>query len=181
MAVVKKSKKKELFSVVLPKMFGGNEIAEIFVSNPDNLTGKKITFNLIEVFPNYNKYYTKLDFKINSLDGNKALTKFVGLETMRDYISRMVVRRVKRIDNVQDLVTKDGLHIRIKTLATVSRKSTSRIQKAVRKGINDLIVDLISRSSLEEFLNGIFNDQIKKGFIKELRTIYPLRNLSLEK
>lgn len=181
MAVVKKAKKKEMVSLISPKVFGETEIAEFPTSDVSNLIGKKATFNMVEVIPDSNKYYTKATFRIKSVDGKKAFTDFDSLELMRDYISRMVVRRVKRIDLIMDLLTKDGFRIRVKGLATTSRKASSNVEKSVRNKIGEMIEKAVKENDLQVFLNGVLSDEFKRSFIKELRKIYPLRNFEFRK
>ncbi len=181
MAVVKKAKKKEMIVVKSPVIFGEAAIAEVPATDPDYLVGKKITMNMVEVMPESNKYYTKVSFRINKIDGNNALTDFDGLELMRDYISRMVVRRVRRIDDVQNLVTKDGFKLRVKSMATVSRKASANVEKSVRNKVTEMVSNVVKESTLEDFLSGVLSDKYKHEFVKELRRIYPLRNLEFRK
>jgi small subunit ribosomal protein S3Ae len=180
MAIVKKLKKKEIVPVVLPQFLGGKEI-EVIATDINNLIGKRMILNLIEVLPETNKYYVKLIVKINKVEGNKAFAVFDGLELMRDYVSRMVVRRVRRIDNVQDVITKDGIKIRVKTLITTSRKASSKVEKSIRREVNQMVENSVKNNTLEEFLNGVFYDNFKKEFTKELIKIYPLRNFEFRK
>jgi len=181
MAVVKKAKKKEVVNIMLPKFFGREEPVEVSTSNPDGLIGKRLTLNLIEVLPESNKYYTKVTFRIKKVDGSNAFADFDGLELMRDYVYRMVVRRVRRIDLVQDLITKDGVPIRLKSLATISKKASYHVERAIRSKMHEIVENIVKGNSLEVLLNGIFSDEIKKGFIKELGKIYPLRNVEFRK
>src|SRR3989338_10802039 len=181
MAVVKKAKKKDIVSIISPKVFGEKEVGEVPKGETKNLIGKKATFNLVEVLPEYGKYYTKVTFRITNVDDGKAFTDFDSMELMRDYISRMVVRRVKRIDAIQDLTTKDGMKIRVKNLATVSRKASSKVSKAVRVQLLSMVSGAVKDKSFEEVLSDIFSDKMKRDFTRELRRIYPLRNLEFRK
>lgn len=178
---IKKAKVKEWFSIIAPKIFDEKEIGRTTTSDPKTLINRRIILSAIDLTNDLAKYYLKLSFKINKIDGNKALTEFDGSECLRDYISRMVVRRVRRIDAVQDLITKDGKKIRVKGIAVIPRRIKSSIQKNVRNKIKELVKAEIENSTLEEFVRKIFSDEIKNKILKEARRIYPVRNFEIRK
>jgi small subunit ribosomal protein S3Ae len=98
----------------------------------------------IELTDNFNKYYLKLNFKITKVNGQLAFTDFDGSECLRDYISRMILRRVRRIDTVQNFTTTDGKKIRVKGLGIIGRRVKSSIQKMVSNKIKDILQSLQS-------------------------------------
>lgn len=178
---VKKAKIKEWFSIIAPKIFDEKELGRTTATDPKNLINRKIVLSAIDLTNDISKYYLKFSFKINKVDGNKALTEFDGSECLRDYISRMVVRRVRRIDTVQDFVTTDGRKIRVKCIAVIPRRIKSSIQKNVRNKIKELVKTDVENSTLEEFVGKIFSDDIKNKVLKEARRIYPVRNFEIRK
>jgi small subunit ribosomal protein S3Ae len=109
-----------------PKIFGDVELGKTFAIEPSYIIGRKIVTNTMNLVRESNKYYMKLIFSINSIDGTKAFTEFSGSELLREYITRMVLRRVRQIALVQDLTTKDGVKIRVKSIALTSKKMSTR-------------------------------------------------------
>lgn len=178
---VKKAKTKQWFSIVAPKYFNEIEIGKTLTSDPQSLINRKLTISAVELTNNLEKYYLKLTFKVVSITENKALTEFDGSECLRDYISRMVVRRVRRVDSVQDLMTKDGKKIRVKGIAIIRGRIKSSIQRAIRSKIEELIKLEVQNSTLEEFVKKILSDEIKNKISKEVKKVYPLRNFEIRK
>ncbi len=178
---VKKTKSKAWYTIISPEMFGSKEIGKTTAVDPDYLVGRKITVSAMEAANNYSKYYLKFKVRVDKVDGDKVLTSFDGSECMRDYISRMVLRHVRRIDTVQDLKTKDGKKVRVKSLAIVSKKMNSSIVKVVRKRIQDDVKELVDNSSLEELVNGIIDDNMKIRVLDDIRKIYPVRTFEFRK
>jgi len=176
-----KSKSKEWFTIIAPKIFEERELGRTMVSDPQNLIGRKISLNLLELTRNFNKFYMKFTFRVTRLEGNKAFTEFDNSECMQDYISRMVVRRVRRIDTVQDLKTKDGVAIRIKGLGIISRRAKSSIQKTIRSSMKDMIKNFVENSTFNELIESILGDELKNYILKEARRIYPVRNFEVRK
>jgi len=162
-------------------MFGKKPIGKTMISDPDLVVGRKISVSAVEVTNDFNKYYMKFQFLITSVNNDKAYTDFDGSECLRDYISRMVLRHVRRIDAVQDLKTKDGKQIRVKGLAIISRKAKSKTIKTVRRRIQELMEDIVKESNLDDFIEGIVTDKIKNHILRDIRTIYPIRNFEFRK
>lgn len=178
---VKKTKGKEWFTIVAPKIFNEKELAKTMTEDPKSLLNRRVAIGLMELTNNFSKYYMKFFFRIKRVEGGKAFTEFDGTECLRDYISRMVLRRVRRIDTVQDLMTKDGKKIRVKGLAITSRKINSIVQKTVRKKIKEVIKTEVEGSKFDDFIRKIISDSIKKKVLREGRKIYPIRNFEIRK
>jgi small subunit ribosomal protein S3Ae len=174
-------KTKEWFTIIAPKFFNEKEIARTIAGDANTLIGRRIILSLAELTNNYNKFYMKFIFKINRIEGNKAFADFDGSECLRDYISRMILRRTRRIDTVQDLNTKDGVKIRVKCLAVIPRRIKSSIQVKVRNKIKEELKKEVEAITLEDFVKKIISDEIKMKILTEARKIYPVRNFEIRK
>ena len=172
---------KEWYNVIAPKYFGEKEIGKSLATEPSNLIGKIINLSAVELTDNFSKYYLKFAFRITKVEGKSAFTDFGGTECLRDYLSRMVLRRVRRIDTVQDLVTSDKRKIRVKGLGVIGRRAKSSIQVKVRNKIKDTLKSIVETSTLEEFVDGMISDEIKSSIMREVRSTYPLRNFEVRK
>ncbi len=177
----KKSKAKQWINIISPEYFGGEEIGKTLADEPGNIVGRRITVSALEISENVNKFYVKFYFKIIKVDGTNAATEFDGLEILRDYISRMVVRRVSRIDTVQNLKTSDGKFIRVKGLSTISRKAKRNVRLAVKARTIEMIKDCVERNTLDDFIDQLISDEIKNRVLQESRKIYPIRNFEVRK
>jgi len=179
--VVKKTKAKEWFTIIAPKLFGEKEIGKTHAIEASNIIGRRINVSVVELSDDFSKYYMKFSFKITRIEGNKAFTEFDGSECLRDYISRMVVRRVRRIDTVQDLKTKDGKHIMVKGIAILSRRVKSSIQKAIASKIKEMVKELVESMNLEDFIQKLLTDEMKNRILQQAKKIYPVRNFEFRK
>ena len=174
-------KTKDWVSIQAPAFFDEKIIGRTLSSDPKMLIGRKMTVNSMDLTGNLSKYYVKVIFRINDVNGSTAKTSFAGSECVRDYISRMVVRRVRRIDSIQDLRTKDGANIRIKGIAITSRKVKSSVEKIIRKRIMEMIKERVESTTLESLVRQILSDEIKNRILQEVRRIYPIRNFEIRK
>ena len=176
-----KGKAKEWYSLIAPRLFGESEIGRTMASDPDKLAGRRISLSLIEVANNPSKFYMKFTFKVKKVDGTKAFVDFDGSEILHDYISRMILRHVRRIDTVQDLTTKDGVKIRVKGLAIISRRIKSSIAGKIRNQIREMMKEGVENSSFEDFVEKIMTDEIKMTILRTARRTYPVRNFEIRK
>jgi small subunit ribosomal protein S3Ae len=179
--LVKKDKEKQWYAIVAPKMFDGVELGRTPTNDPKTLIGRKVSVNLMTLVNDFRKYYMKFVFKIVSIEGEKAITEFSESECMRDYISRLVVKWSRRIDTVQDLVTKDGVNVRVKCIAVIQRRIKSSIKTAVRNEIKESVKSEVERSTLEQLIEGIISDSIKKHVLSNSQKIYPMRKLEIRR
>jgi small subunit ribosomal protein S3Ae len=179
--VKKKTKGKKWYNILAPKIFDENVIGRTLVVDPKHLIGRRISLSLLELTNDMNKYYMKYTFIVSKLDGDNAYTIFDGFECLRDYISRMVLRRVSRVDTVQDLVTKDGIKLRVKGLAIISRRAKYSIQQRVRNDIRTMVKSEVEGMTLDEFIESSINEDIKRKVLSEARRIYPVRKFEIRK
>ena len=158
---IKKSKGKEWYSIVSPKFFGGKEIGKTMSAEPEKIVGRVLSLSAIDLINDLNKYHLKFMFRVSKVDGNTAITDFEGFECLQDFISRMVLRRIRRIDVVQDIKMKDGTMARVKILATISKKATSSVEKSVRAFIHQFVKEEVERLTLEQFLKKVISNSVK--------------------
>ena len=177
----KKSKSKEWLNILAPDYFDSMELGKTLADERERIVGRRITVSALNLVEDTDKFYMKFFFKIMKLDGTNAITEFDGSECLRDYISRMVLRRVSRIDTVQDLKTKDGKLLRVKGLAVISRKAKRNVQLSVKARIFEIVKSLVEESTLPEFIEELLSDEFKKTVLGEVRRIYPVRNFEIRK
>lgn len=179
--MAKKSKDKKWYTILAPKIFGSVEIGQTSTTDPDLLIGRKIDVSLMTLINDFKKYYMKFKFKIVSVDNSNAHTKFDGSQCLSDYVSRMVLRYSRRVDTVQDLVTKDGIKIRVKGLGIIRSRVKSSIKNNIRVVIREIVKREVEGGTLEGLIRGIISDSIKNKVLREARRIYPVRNFEIRK
>ena len=89
---------KEWYDIVTPKYFGKKVIGQSLTTDPNRLINRIIEVSLVELTGEATKYYIKLYFKVNKVEGNKVSTMFYGHDTTRDFVARVVQTRTNRID-----------------------------------------------------------------------------------
>lgn len=167
--------------MIAPKMFNEKVIGETPVGDVKSLIGRTVQVNLINLVDDLSKYYFKIFFKISDIKDKNAYTEFAGLECMRDYISRLIRYGIKRIDTIQDLVTEDGKKIRLKTIIITSKKIKKNVAMNLKKLIEDRMKNEVVSIKLDELVEKIINDTIKRSIFEEGSKIYPIRAFEIRK
>jgi len=178
---VPKSKKVKVWlKLILPEFLGKKEVGEIPANEPEAAKGRRVILSAIDVLGDFNKYYLKFIFKIGEVDNQNAYLFFDGLECTRDYIARMVRRRVDRTDLVVDKTTRDGIVLRIKTMV-VTRRVPKGIRTKIRKKVDEILSKEVSESTMDNFILKALSDDFKNSIISTLNKIYPVRHFEFRK
>ncbi len=168
-------KGKEWFKVLAPTEIGDYVIGETPTLDSDTMVGKTIEASLMDMGGDPSKYYYKLKFRITSVNGDKASTRFEGLSCTRDYVLRMSQRRTRQVRVVMDTKTKDGWSIRVKAINVMNRVVQSQISKRIRKLTDEMVRSAASQLNMYEFLNEIISGALQTEVRETGSKIYPVR------
>ncbi|MEM7824345.1 MAG: 30S ribosomal protein S3ae [Candidatus Aenigmatarchaeota archaeon] len=169
-----KWKGKEWYQILAPKYIGDIVIGETLATDAEKLKGRIVEASLMDLTGDPAKHHIKLFFKITEIAGNKALTKFIGHEVMRDFITRAVQSRTTRIDSNDVISFTDG-KLRIKGLAITNRPVSKAVDKAIRSAIRNAIAGSANGKKIEEWVSIMASGELQRTIRNELNKIYPIR------
>jgi small subunit ribosomal protein S3Ae len=178
--MAKTMKGKEWFKIHSPKHLGDHMIGETPAIEAEQIMGRIIDISLTDLTGDPSRYYMKLFFKINKIDGNNARTVFVGHECTRDFISRVVQLRTDRIDT-NNIFQLEGCKVRIKTITVTNRHVTASISTEIRKTINSIISEEVAKLNLEKFIAAFTSGELQQKIRAQTSKIYPIRAFEFRK
>ena len=167
-------KGKNWYAITAPKLFGEKNIGEVLAVDSSLLVGRRIAVSLMLLTNDPTRYYMKLFFKVNKIEGTTARTIYDGHECTRDYTSRIVQIRTGRIDTNNILQFTDG-KMRVKTLTVSNRSLRTNVEKAVRRKINELTAKHAEGKTIEQFVESFVTGAMQGAIRNEVTKIYPLR------
>jgi small subunit ribosomal protein S3Ae len=177
----KKWKGKDWFAILSPKAFGEKFISETPATDPEYVLGRVLEVGVNEVTGDDNKFYIKLLFKVNNLEGRMAYTVFHGITCMNEHIYRMVRKRTQKVAVIQDVTTADNWKLRMTTLAIMNRKSDTMLQKKMRKFVEKTMNETAAKTDIDDFVTGIISGVTQHKLRKAASKVYPLRFAEISK
>ncbi len=177
--IEKTLKGKVWIRILAPKYFEEKFLGETLANEPEQVLNRTIETGPFEFSGDPNKFYMKLFFKVDNVDGSLARTKFFGHDTSKDFLARIVHYNATRIDTNNIVQLKDA-KLRIKTTSMTARQVSQKVDRELRRKISEL-VSTLSNLTTEEFIKKIISDEIQQSFRQEFNKIYPLRAFEIRK
>lgn len=172
---------KNWYEIQVPDIFDAEEITETPAEKDSQVIGRTVKENLTELMEDSGKYYVDVSFKVTEVEGNKAFTEIDGMECSSEYVSRMIRKRSKRLDLVEDFETDDEREVRIKVVGATVKKTSTNTLKDARKVIKEILEEKSSEQTYNELMENIFVDNIQEELREEVNKIYPFRDLEIRK
>ena len=175
-----KLKGKEWYEITAPKFFNEVSVGQTMAMDPNRIVGRVIETSLMDLGGDPNKYYLKFFFKVDAVNGKKASTVYVGHDCTRDFLARIVRRRSNRID-INNVVELKDIKLRIKSVGVTNRLVSKAIETKLRKSIGEVIADVVSKMTLDEFLTELISNKLQMKIRKTMSKIYPLKQFEFRK
>jgi small subunit ribosomal protein S3Ae len=166
--------KKQWYDIIAPKMFGEKVVGETLSVDPKYVLGRTVDVTLMDISKDYSKFYMKLNFQVERIEGQKAFTKFIGHDTMRERIFRMVQRRSRKIEAIIDTTTKDGVNIRLKSVFVLIRRVGTSVKNQTRAKAKEVLEKTANESTLEDLIKLILSGELAAQIRKECKKISPV-------
>lgn len=173
--------KKRWYEIVTPKEFGEKVIGDTMSTDPKNLIGRKVVVSMLDLSKDFSKFYLKLQFQVDSVNGEKAYTKLVGHDCTRERIYRMVQRHVRRVDVIQDVVTKDNIKARIKTVFVLLKRVNTSKKDATRRKAREIIESAARDTNFTDLINLIIVGELQQKIRKDCKKICQMGNIEIRK
>lgn len=174
-------KGKSWYRLEAPDMFNNKELGEVLGATEESIVGRKVEKGATDLVSGSNKYYFTVFLKVDRVENGVGKCKFIGHMCSRDFISRMIRRRSKRVDSRTKVTTSDGVDVVVKTVcATINSVGASK-QTGIRKKIEKVLEEEASDMTLEEFVNSIFSGKVQSNLKENCDEVYPLRQIEIRK
>ena len=176
-----KWKSKVWYNLLAPEMFNKQLIGETLTDEPGKLVGRIATVTVQDLTGDFSKMHIKLMFRVNHVQGQDALTQFIGHDMTSDYIRRLTRRKRTRVDLTIDVVTKDNWKVRVKPMAITDRRIQSSKQRAIRAMMMNVVKDTASKLSISEFVKGVISGELAKTIAVACKVIQPVSRVEIRK
>ncbi|MEN2974947.1 MAG: 30S ribosomal protein S3ae [Candidatus Caldarchaeales archaeon] len=175
---------KQVVTIYSPEYFGYKEIGTTLVSEPKEAVGRTLWTSLYTITGDFTKQYLLIRFKIIRVkDDLTAETIFYGHEYGREFLRSLVRRGTSRIDGIFNLVTKDGIHIRVHAIAfTVKRLAPHSLKvKLIRKSMQKILEEASKNLTLPQLAQEMVLGKTASDIFQEAKKIAQLRHVGIIK
>ena len=176
-----KWKAKVWYNLLAPDMFNKQLLGETPTDTADKLVGRITEVTVQDLTGDFSKMHIKLAFRVSQVQGQDALTQFVGHDMTSDYIRRLTRRKRTRTDLTVDVITKDGWNVRVKPMAITDRRIQSAKQRVIRTIMAKLVADVAAKQSIGEFVKGIISGDLAKTIALGCKPIHPVSRVEVRK
>ncbi|MFZ2070077.1 MAG: 30S ribosomal protein S3ae [Halobacteriota archaeon] len=175
-----KWKAKDWYTILAPKMFGEVKAADTVADEPSKLIGRRVAVTLGDLTGKMIKNPNlKLLMEIEEVDHNTAYTKFVGHMVDVGYLQSLARKGISKIDSNINVVTKDGVTIRVKSSCFTLKKASEAQVKQIRKAVEELVRERAGSLELSKYVQEIILGKLSSDIYKVAKKIYPLRRVEI--
>jgi len=176
-----KWRSKDWYKVTSPHYFGNTELGSIPTDDPNKLIGRIMDATLYDLTNDFAHQYLKMHFQVLKVEGKKAHTIFKGHEYSRDYLRSLVRRRTTRVDQIVNVITKDGHKLRLAVSAfSLARMKTTQ-EQIVRKIMKQIVEGKATALTFDQFVQEVVLGKIASDVYNETKKIAPLRHVGIRK
>src|SRR6267143_1888880 len=120
-------------NLLAPEMFNKQVLGETVADESGKIVGRITEVTVQDLTGDFSKMHIKLHFKVQNVQGQDALTQFIGHAMTSDYVRRLTRRKRTRTDGTFDVTTKDAWKVRVKPMAIADRRIQSSKQRGIRQ------------------------------------------------
>ncbi|WP_243676106.1 30S ribosomal protein S3ae [Vulcanisaeta distributa] len=166
---------KKWYIVYAPALFNGIELGEIPANEPNALIGRTIEVTLFDITRDLGHLHIKLRFQIDKVEGEKAYTRFKGMELTRDYVKSLIRRGSSLIQLIQDINTTDNALLRVTILAMTPTRCKSSQKRAIRSEFSKALNEVAGKVDFNGFIKAAVFGDVSNQLFAVGKRIYPLK------
>ena len=178
---VDKWKLKSWYTIYAPEMFEGKETGKILSLEDKQLMNRILKISLADLTGDLSQSYTNLHFRVVSVTGKTAQTAMLGHELSRGYLKTLVRRGRSVLPVVKDVVTRDGVSLRVKAVAFTARRVSSPVAKAIRAEVVGEITDRSKEMSFSQMEQEMIFGKFSSRLFNRIKKISPIKRVEIRK
>jgi len=172
---VAKIKKKQWYQILAPSQFGDTVLGETLAYEPKAMLGKTLTHSLMNLTNDMKKQNINIQFKIESVEGDKAKTGIIGYQIITSSVRRFVRRNSEKMDLSFACETADNVFLRVKPLIITKASIKSSVAAKVRLQAVNFLNRAIKKMKYDEVIGDVISHKMQSSLREVLNKIYPLK------
>jgi small subunit ribosomal protein S3Ae len=178
--VVLKKKKKKWASIIAPKEFGGKEIGESLIIDPQDLKGRKVILSLSNLGRGRNSSI-KIIFQVADIVEGNGICEPIGYYVLPGFARRIVKKGKTKIYGSFKLRTKNNVNVVLKMALVTRTKIPRGIKRSMREELIGFIREEMKKNTFNNVLNSIVEYKLQKKIKESMKKVYPVASLEILK
>jgi small subunit ribosomal protein S3Ae len=181
--VVDKWKAKSWYTLVAPEMLDSREMGQLVSSDEANLMDRKVKIGLGDMLDSFSQAtaYTSMHFRVKEVKGKSAHCIFIGHELVPGYVRTLARRRRSVMNQVDDVVTKDGVGVRVKIICVSGLRVSEGVRADVRKGISEAVKALASQMDYATLVQEMVFGKLSAKIYAHVKRMGPIKRVEVRK
>lgn len=181
--VVDKWKLKSWYTIVAPEYFDSREMGQLVSSDEANLKDRVMKIGMGDMTGSFSQQtaYTSLFFRVKEIRGKSAHVAFIGHELVPGYVRTLARRRRSVMNQIDDVVTKDGVPVRIKMICVSGVKVSEGVRADVRKGISETVHAIAKTVDFPTLAQEMVFGKLSAKVFNAVKKIGPLKRIEVRK
>tara|TARA_Y100000310_G_C20481518_1_gene714909 strand:+ start:350 stop:943 length:594 start_codon:yes stop_codon:yes gene_type:complete len=172
--VSRRKKKKRWFDIVAPNEFKGRIIGETVAAEPNEIVGRALKVNLMNILDDYKRQGVNIKFKIESVNDNNAVCKIVGYEMLKSHSRRSVRKGADKMDDSFVVESKDGVKFRIRPMIITRHMVSDAVVSEIRRRAKQYITSRLNELNTSEVFESVIYAKIQKDLRYSLMKLCPI-------
>src|SRR2546425_8070175 len=172
-------KAKGWYNLLAPEMFNKQVLGETVADESGKIVGRITEVTVKDCSWDFRKIHIKLHFKVQHVQGQDALTQFVGHAMTSDYVRRLTRRKRPGTDGTFDVTTKDAWKVRVKPMAIADRRIQSSKQRVIRQIMERVIRGTAAANSMGDFVRAMISGELAKNIAVSCKPIQPISRVEV--
>lgn len=189
--------KKQWYTLTAPGHYSNREIGQTLVTRSsgkrhaeDDLMGRIVVANMADLTKDEQYCYRKLRLRVEQIKDRDCLTNFYGIDMTRDRLCQLFRKGMTFVESFVDVKTLDGYFLRVFGIAFTTRaqgqvkrscRAQSSIAKALRLRMSATIRAKTTDCAMKDLLTRFNEGAIETEITKQLKQIYPIRDVYIKK
>jgi len=169
-----KKKRRKWYVVVASPEFKNREIGETISTEPENLIGRTLTLNLMNITNDPKTQNSKVTFKIIKVEKDRAITEFKSYNLLQTAVKRLAQKDKEKVSDSFTIKTKDNILVRVKPMFVTKSTTKQSVLSSLRKECRKFLEEYAKRNTYSNMVLDIIGFRIQIGLKNQLKKIYPI-------
>lgn len=172
-------KRKKWFEVTAPAIWANKVIGEAFAETADDLVGRSVVTNLMELTGNVKKQNILVRLAITALNGSSATTEVRQFSLQTQSVKRLVRKGRSKVEDSFVCMTKDEKKVRVKPLLVTRGRISAQTACTMRVYTRQYLVNLVADMTFDDFVSALCAFKIQKDLKPLADKISPVKQCQI--